>query len=181
MRSIAIFATALLALSTAVIGAIPASAGIDIYIDKSSQRMTVAVNGAKRYNWPVSTAKLGYTTPSGTFTPFRLERDHFSQEWDDAPMPHSIFFTYQGHAIHGSYHTARLGRPASHGCVRLAPQNAAILFSLVTRAGLGNTRITVAGGGVTADLAPVAGKIKKAVPDVQRRIGRWLDRQRSRR
>ena len=181
MRSIALLATAFLTLSAAVLSGGSASAGLDIYIDKSSQRMTVAVNGVKRYNWPVSTAKLGYTTPSGTFTPFRLERDHFSQEWDDAPMPHSIFFTYQGHAIHGSYQTARLGRPASHGCVRLAPQNAATLFSLVTRAGLGNTRITVADGGVNTGLAPVAGKIKKAAPKVQRRIGHWLDRQRNRR
>lgn len=160
-----------------------AHAGVDIYIDKSNQRMTVAVDGVKRYTWKVSTGKFGYATPSGTYRPFRMERDHFSEEWDDAPMPHSIFFTYRGHAIHGSYYTARLGRPASHGCVRLAPRNAATLYSLVTREGLGNTRITVAGGGISvgSGLTPVTREIKKAVPRVKRRFGDWLSEQRRRR
>ena len=91
--------------------------------------------------WPVSTGARGYTTPSGTYTAFRMEKDHFSEEWDDAPMPHSIFFTHKGHAIHGS--NSRLGVPVSHGCVRLAPQNAAILYNLVERRGLDNTRVVV--------------------------------------
>jgi hypothetical protein len=152
-----------------------ADAGIDIHIDKSNQRMTVAVDGVKRYNWKVSTGKFGYATPSGTYRPFRMERDHFSKEWDDAPMPNSIFFTYQGHAIHGSYSTSRLGRPVSHGCVRLAPQNAAKLYSLVTREGMGNTRITIAGGGIA--VAPVTREIKKFVPRATRKFGDWLREQ----
>src|SRR5215831_13998333 len=86
-----------------------AGAGVLITIDKSAQQMSVAVDGVRRYTWPVSTGRSG----------------------DDAPMPHSIFFTKIGHAIHGSYETKRLGSPASHGCVRLAPPNAAILFDLV--------------------------------------------------
>lgn len=176
MRLIALIKVALVASCLAAVAGGGAHAGVDIYIDKSSQRMTVAVNGVKRYTWPVSTGKFGYATPSGTFRPFRMEPDHFSREWDDAPMPHSIFFTYHGHAIHGSYYTSRLGRPVSHGCVRLAPQNAATLYSLVARQGMGNTRITVSGGGVA--VAPVTREIKKFVPRATRNFGDWLRDQR---
>ena len=119
-----------------------------ISIDKTSQKMTVSLNGQLEYVWPISTAAAGYTTPSGTFHPFRMEEDHFSDEWDDAPMPYSIFFTPVGHAIHGSEHLKSLGRPASHGCVRLDPANAAILYTLVEEAGMANTIVVVKGGGI---------------------------------
>jgi len=122
--------------------AAPAFAGIVITVDKSAQRMIVAVDGVKKYDWPVSTGAKGYVTPSGRFNAFRLEEEHYSKEWDDAPMPHSIFFTHQGHAIHGS--NSRLGTPRSHGCVRLAPQNAATLFKLVQRRGVFSTQVIVA-------------------------------------
>jgi hypothetical protein len=122
-----------------------AHAGIRIEIDKSTQLMSVSVDGVIRHTWPVSTGRAAYATPSGSFRPFRLEVDHYSKEWDDAPMPHSIFFTRDGHAIHGSYETRRLGSAASHGCVRLAPRNAATLFGLVQRHGLASTTITVGG------------------------------------
>src|SRR5438034_11428465 len=117
-----------------------------ISIDKNTQRMTVSVDGQEQFVWPVSTGAVGYTTPSGTYRPFRMERDHFSEEWDDAPMPNSIFFTPEGHAIHGSFHTKRLGTRASHGCVRLAPENAATLYALVQKTGMQNTRVVVRGG-----------------------------------
>jgi lipoprotein-anchoring transpeptidase ErfK/SrfK len=113
-----------------------ASASLIIKVDKSTQTLTVTRNGKTLHTWPVSTGTSTYATPSGSFTPFRMEADHRSKEWDGAPMPHAVFFTKQGHAIHGSYHIKRLGRPASHGCVRLAPGNAARLFSLVKREGL---------------------------------------------
>lgn len=122
-----------------------AAAGVDVKIDKSTQRMSVSVDGVTRYVWSVSTGVDGYNTPSGNFRPFRMEQDHHSDEWDNAPMPFSIFFTEQGHAIHGSYQTRSLGRPASHGCVRLAPQHAAKLYELVVRAGLGNTTVSITG------------------------------------
>src|SRR5262245_49609817 len=122
-----------------------ANAGVLITIDKSSQQMSVSIDGVRRYTWPVSTGRAGYATPSGTYTPFRMEEDHYSKEWDDAPMPHSIFFTKVGHAIHGSLETKRLGTPASHGCVRLAPPNAATLFALVKAEGLGNTKVVLTG------------------------------------
>src|SRR4028118_1533775 len=108
-----------------------ALAAVVITVDKAEQRMSVAVNGETRHTWAVSTGKAGYSTPKGTFSAFRMEKDHFSKEWDDAPMPHSIFFTKQGHAIHGSDAVRRLGSPASHGCIRLSRENAATLFNLV--------------------------------------------------
>jgi hypothetical protein len=124
---------------------LPAAANILIEIDKSAQRMTVSQNGAQLYAWPVSTGQRGYDTPSGQFTPFRMEKDHFSREWDDAPMPHSIFFTARGHAIHGTEHTRNIGRPASHGCVRLEPENARALFGLVKQEGMANVRVVLSG------------------------------------
>ncbi len=119
---------------------------VEIVINKVSQKMTVKVDGDTEYVWPVSTGAAGYETPGGTYRPFRMEAEHFSKEWDDAPMPHSIFFTSRGHAIHGSFHVKSLGRRASHGCVRLAPDNAKILFSLVRDAGMSNTSVTLRGG-----------------------------------
>ena len=117
-----------------------------ITINKVSQKMTVELDGDTLYKWPVSTGAPGYETPSGTYRPFRLEKEHYSKEWDDAPMPYSIFFTGRGHAVHGSYHVKSLGRRASHGCVRLHPDNAAKLFGLVQKTGTSNTRVIVKGG-----------------------------------
>ena len=127
-----------------------ARADILISIDKSAQQMVVTIDGDPRYVWPVSTGIRRYDTPAGTFKPFRMERDHFSREWDDAPMPNSIFFTQQGHAIHGSFHKS-IGRPASHGCVRLEPNNASILFALVRQQGMSNTRVVLSGELPSAD------------------------------
>jgi lipoprotein-anchoring transpeptidase ErfK/SrfK len=127
-------------------GSALAAQSVLITINKNSQKMTVTVDGEKTYVWPVSTGAPGYSTPSGTYKPFRMEATHFSKEWDDAPMPHSIFFTPEGHAIHGSPYTKRLGTRASHGCVRLAPANAAKLFALVQKTGMKNTRVVVRGG-----------------------------------
>lgn len=117
-----------------------------VVVSKVSQHMTVTVDGQKQYDWLVSTGGAGYDTPSGTFHPFRMEKEHFSEEWDNAPMPYSMFFTPLGHAIHGSTHINRLGTRASHGCIRLAPDNAAILFSLVDKAGYKNTTFQINGG-----------------------------------
>src|SRR4249919_1637049 len=133
------------ALAAVIMLAWPASARILIAIDKSAQHMTVSQDGEQLYVWPVSTGQRGYDTPSGQFKPFRLEKDHFSREWDDAPMPHSIFFTTRGHAIHGTEHTRNIGRPASHGCVRLEPENARVLFGLVKQEGMANVRVVLSG------------------------------------
>jgi hypothetical protein len=129
----------------ALVLAAPARAELFIAIDKSAQQMTVTVDGTELYVWPVSTGAPGYDTPSGAYKPFRMEKDHFSREWDDAPMPNSIFFTMQGHAIHGSNHVKAIGTPASHGCVRLEPKNAAILWDLVKQQKMANTRVELTG------------------------------------
>jgi lipoprotein-anchoring transpeptidase ErfK/SrfK len=138
---------ALAAFTACALTAAPAAqAAVTVTIDKSVQQMTVEVDGRPLYQWPVSTGKgAQYDTPSGKFKAFRMERDHFSKEWDDAPMPHSIFFTPKGHAIHGSFDVKRLGTPASHGCVRLAPANAKTLFELVEREGVLNTTVVLTG------------------------------------
>lgn len=123
----------------------PAHAAVLVTVDKSAQTMTVDVDGATKWTWPVSTGIRGYSTPSGDYKANRMEADHYSKEWDEAPMPHSIFFTQEGHAIHGSYAVKRLGHAASHGCVRIAPGNAAKLFALVKHEGLGKTRVVLTG------------------------------------
>jgi hypothetical protein len=133
-----------------------ADANILITVDKSAQQMSVEVDGVPRYTWPVSTGRSGYDTPNGSFKPNRMDADHFSQEWDNAPMPHTIFFDMHGHAIHGFSDVKHLGLAVSHGCVRLSPQNAAILFNLVKSEGMANTSVVVAGRTPGGDNAPVA-------------------------
>jgi hypothetical protein len=135
----------LLAAVLALIAASPARAGILITIDKSAQQMTVSVDGELRYTWPVSTGRRGYDTPNGAFGALSMEEMHYSKQWDYAPMPHSIFFTDEGHAIHGTLEQRNLGRPASHGCVRLSLKNATALFALVRKEGKANTTVTLTG------------------------------------
>ncbi len=125
--------------------ATPSLANVVIAIDKSTQTMSVSVDGTERYNWPVSTGRPGYETPSGTFKANRMDADHYSQEWDNAPMPHTIFFDMRGHAVHGFFDVKHLGLPVSHGCVRLAPPNATILFDLVKAEGMANTSVVISG------------------------------------
>jgi lipoprotein-anchoring transpeptidase ErfK/SrfK len=125
-------------------GASPASAGVVAEIELSSQRMTVKVDGLVRHVWAVSTARAGYITPTGSFQPERLERVWYSTLFNGAPMPYSVFFRGP-YAIHGTTETGALGRPASHGCVRLLPENARILFELIREHGLENARIVITG------------------------------------
>jgi lipoprotein-anchoring transpeptidase ErfK/SrfK len=144
MRRIALLAAMVLAAAYACIASTPALASILIQIDKPSQTMTVSVDGKVQYRWYVSTGATGFSTPAGTYKPFRMEPMHYSQEWDNAGMPHSIFFTSRGHAVHGSNHPG-LGTPVSHGCVRLSLTNAATLYQLVDARGLGGTTVIVRG------------------------------------
>ena len=128
----------------ALLATSPARANILINIDKPSQTMTVAVDGQVQYRWRVSTGSTRYSTPTGSYKPLRLVVMHHSREWDNAGMPHSIFFTSRGHAIHGSDHPG-LGTNVSHGCVRLTLSNAATLYQLVSARGMGNTKVVVRG------------------------------------
>jgi len=122
----------------------PVLAKAVISIDKSTQHMSVLVDGVSRYRFAVSTGRAGYSTPNGTYRPQWLARSWFSKKYYNSPMPHSIFF-HGGYAIHGSYEISRLGGPASHGCIRLHPRDATALYALVQREGLGATTIVVHG------------------------------------
>ena len=134
---------AVLAMALAVlVTAAPASAAVVAKIDVSSQRMSVTVNGRHYATWKVSTGKRGYHTPRGTYRPKWLAKMHYSRKYNMTPMPHSIFFK-GGYAIHATNAVRRLGRPASHGCIRLSPRHAKKLFSLVRRHGMRNTRIKI--------------------------------------
>jgi hypothetical protein len=114
-------------------------------IDKSRQEMTVFIDGVETYTWPVSTGIGGYSTPSGEFTTSSMNKIWYSKQWDNAPMPHAVFFTKKGHAIHATNETKKLGKPASHGCVRLSPKNAETFFNLVKETGLENTQVVLTG------------------------------------
>ena len=145
MRSFFMAVTGLMLFATGA-----AQAKVSITIDKDAQMMTVAVDGVERYQWPVSTGNPSHETPNGSFRTFRMEEDHYSKEFDDAPMPHSIFFTKIGHAIHGTMSEGRLGTPASHGCVRLSRANATTLYALVQEQGVLNTTVTLTGSAAVA-------------------------------
>jgi lipoprotein-anchoring transpeptidase ErfK/SrfK len=140
MRRIA-FAALCAALAFVVVPSF-AQATVLVQVDRATQTMNVSVDGASVYRWPVSTGRRGFGTPGGTYRPQRMSPQWYSTVYHNAPMPHAIFF-HGGYAIHGSYDTAHLGGPASHGCVRLHPSAAAALYGLVQREGAQNTMIVV--------------------------------------
>jgi lipoprotein-anchoring transpeptidase ErfK/SrfK len=119
-----------------------AQAAVRVHIDISSQTMSVDVDGWHYATWRVSTARPGYWTPRGSFRVWGMKRMHYSRKYDNSPMPWSLFFK-GGFAIHGTGSIRSLGRPASHGCVRLHPSNAASLFQLVREHGPRNTRVVI--------------------------------------
>jgi hypothetical protein len=137
--------------------ALPASAlaDVNIVISKSQQEMAVSIDGGPSYRWPVSTGRSGYTTPNGSFNAIRLERVYYSKKYDDAPMPNSVFF-YGGYAIHGTLEERRLGNAVSHGCVRLARANAAVLYAAVQAHGMSRTHIRITDGPIYGSPPAVA-------------------------
>ena len=146
-RWLAVLASVLSLLGVTAGGACAASKAkpapeIEIVVDISNQSMTVDVDGWPYGRWKVSTAREGYHTPRGAWRPFQLKEMHYSKKYDNSPMPHSIFFL-GGYAIHATYDIKHLGKPASHGCVRLHPRNAERLYKLVERHGLSTTRISI--------------------------------------
>jgi len=160
MARLRCFAARLVAVGLACAASDAALANVLIQIDKPTQRMTVVVDGEVSYRWRVSTGATGYSTPVGSYTPFRMEVMHYSREWDNAGMPHAIFFTKRGHSIHGTDH-AGLGTPLSHGCVRLSLPNAATLYQLIAADGMANTKVVVRGAdppGITVPSQPPRGR-----------------------
>jgi len=137
------YVLSILAFLTIISGTAPGrTAALEARIDISSQTMTVRRHGEVIHRWKVSTARKGYVTPRGSWRPTRLHRMWHSRKYDMTPMPYSVFFR-GGYAIHGTGAVGQLGRPASHGCIRLRTANAAALYSLVKEFGRGNTRVTV--------------------------------------
>lgn len=139
MRKIFMAAMALLAFN---IGSVAEAGTVTARISLSSQTMTVTHNGIVRYKWKVSTARRGYVTPVGNYRAYWASRHHRSRKYDNAPMPYAIFFK-GGYAVHATYDLKRLGRPASHGCIRLHPENAALFFGLAQKYGLRNTKVVI--------------------------------------
>lgn len=138
----ALLAGAYGALALLLLAAGAAEAHLRIDIDKARQRMTVSIDGVKRHSWPVSTGRAGQPTPNGRFRPLTMVRKEYSRTYD-APMPYAIYFTNDGHAIHGT--RADLGMPASRGCVRIGIKHAAALFALAKRHGRKKTLIRIVG------------------------------------
>ena len=143
----------------------PAKAEIVVNISKSQQRLAVSIDGTELYRWPVSTGRRGHVTPSGTFHPIRLERHWYSRQYELTPMPWAMFF-FRGYAVHGTMEAYNLGQVASHGCVRLRPDHAATLFSLVHKRKLSETRIVVRDGPLPP--MPGAAPMAEASPDAKR-------------
>ena len=137
----AAYSAAVLSLAIPAGGSV-AQAGITARVDIGDQRMEVFVDGKLKHTWSISTGRRGYETPTGTYRPKRLEREWYSRQYDDAPMPYAVFFN-AGYAIHGGH--SRVGGPASHGCIRLTTGNAAKFFSLVSSHGAGATKIVIDG------------------------------------
>jgi hypothetical protein len=150
-----IFLSAAAALAVLTCGE-AAHADLLIEVDKTAQRMTVTVDGHEVYKWTVATGGIDYDTPNGAFKAFRMEIDHHSDEWDNAPMPFSIFFTQTGNAVHGTYEQRSLGHAVSRGCVRLSLANAATLWGLVKRQKMANTTVVVTGDVPGAQPPPAA-------------------------
>jgi lipoprotein-anchoring transpeptidase ErfK/SrfK len=124
------------------IGRADAANQIVAKVSISEQKMRVMVDGRQAFEWKVSTAGKGYVTPTGSFKPTRMHEMWYSRKYDNAPMPHSVFF-HGGYAVHATPHVKRLGRPASHGCIRLHPDNAEEFFELVKAFGPQNTEIVI--------------------------------------
>jgi lipoprotein-anchoring transpeptidase ErfK/SrfK len=115
---------------------------VSITVDISDQLMYVENGNGQQEVYPVSTARKGYRTPYGDFSPYYMTKMHYSRKYNNSPMPNSIFFK-GGYAIHATYDVKRLGRPASHGCVRLSPDHAERLYYMVKDVGMDNTSIRI--------------------------------------
>lgn len=124
----------------------PGPASVYAKVSIADQRMDVVINrgnGKKEtYTWKVSTGRKGFETPPGKFRPDYIDELHHSTKYENAPMPFSVFFN-DGIAVHGTTELKRLGSPASHGCVRLDPQNAEVFFRAVADIGMERTAIIV--------------------------------------
>lgn len=134
---------------------------LTVSINLASQNMVVSENGSVKYSWPISSGTAEFPTPRGTFRPQWSAKMWYSRKYDMAPMPHAVFI-HGGVAVHATQHVSRLGSPASHGCIRLAPGNARTFYNLVHRHGMKMTRVSI--HGTPKYRAPAMASRKKATP-----------------
>lgn len=87
-----------------------------IKIDLDSQRLSATKASGESVVWKISSGRSGYETPAGHFSVMRMERDHHSDEYDQAPMPYAMFFSPRGLAIHGTFEKALDGRRLMDVC-----------------------------------------------------------------
>ena len=142
MRQVNVLLSTVLFVSLSFVGSLMAAPRVVAKVDLSQQRMNVYVGGKRKYSWPVSTGRRGFRTPTGSYSPKVLKRMHYSRKYYNSPMPYSVFFR-GGYAVHGTGAVRRLGRTASHGCIRLHPSNARRLYSLIRAYGKRNSRIKI--------------------------------------
>jgi lipoprotein-anchoring transpeptidase ErfK/SrfK len=120
----------------------PPGSQVFAHVDLSEQKMELFVDDQLVDVFPVSTGRIGYGTPPGDYHAEWITAFWRSRKYHYAPMPWSVFF-HGGYAIHGTTEVWRLGQPASHGCIRLRPDNAKIFYTLVLKNGSENTTITI--------------------------------------
>lgn len=118
------------------------AATVIAHVDLGKQRMSVSIDGVQKYSWRVSTGLQGMQTPIGSYTPFALTPYYYSKKWKMA-LPYLVSIDDKGTAIHGTSMTSKLGRPASHGCIRLDTANAATFYKLIEANGMSNTQVIV--------------------------------------
>jgi hypothetical protein len=164
-RFLALLPAAVLSL-VALVAAAPASAGVQVRVNLTSQTMQVTTPDGQVRNWAISSGRTGFRTIRGSYRPYMLKTHHVSRKYGGA-MPHAIFFK-GGFAIHGTSQVSRLGAPASHGCIRLAPGNARELFNLVKRHGQGSTRIAINGVAPDTGRTMIARAKAKQQPQIAR-------------
>ena len=130
-----------------------ASSGeVEIVVSIPQQRAYVYRGGTLIGVTTVSTGRPGHSTPTGTFTILQKRREHYSNLYNNAPMPFMQRLTWGGVALHAGHIP---GRPASHGCVRLPLEFARLLFG-VTEMG-GRVHVTNLAPAAAEALAMVGG------------------------
>jgi peptidoglycan hydrolase-like protein with peptidoglycan-binding domain len=106
---------------------------LQIVVSKDLQSLKVYDGTVVVATSKVSTGKAGHSTPTGIFSILEKKRSHFSNIYDNAPMPFMQRLTWSGIALHASNSVPAY--PASHGCVRLPNDFAKTLFGLTRRGG----------------------------------------------
>ena len=121
-----------------------------VFINLPAQRAYVYRDGVRIGLSTVSTGKPGHQTPPGVYTILQKRREHYSNLYDDAPMPFMQRLSWDGLALHSG---SLPGHPASHGCVRLPAGFAEALFR-ETRVG---TVVVISEGGAPPSVAGAPG------------------------